>query len=210
MSGRGGFSSRGGSRGGFSGGRGGFGGGFRRDGPAGDPMNPPSFLPLGTFVHACEGDLVLSSKLDSQVPHFNAFVFLENKSAIGRIDEIMGPVNQVMFSVKPSEGVVATSFKAGDKFMIGSDKLLPVERFLPRPPAPKVKKPKSARGGAAGGRGGFSSRGGSSRGGSRGGYSSRGGAPSRGGSRGGFSSRGGSRGGFSRGGAGGSRGGRQY
>lgn len=193
--GRGGFGNRGGSRGGFGG---------RRDGPAGDPLNPPGFTLLGSFVHACEGDLVLSSKLDAQVPHFNAYVFLENHSPIGRIDEILGQVNQVSFSVKPSDGVVAASFKAGDKFFIGTDKLLPVERFLPKPPQPKVKKPKSARGGNTGGpaTGGFAARGGR---GGRG--SARGGAPR---GRGGFSRGGPSRGGFSRGGGfGGARGSRR-
>jgi H/ACA ribonucleoprotein complex subunit 1 len=32
-----------------------------------------------------------------------------------------------------SEGVVATSYKAGDKFFIDPMKLLPLDRFLPKP-----------------------------------------------------------------------------
>jgi H/ACA ribonucleoprotein complex subunit 1 len=45
-----------------------------------------------------------------------------------------------------SEGIVATSYKAGDKFFIDPAKLLPLERFLPQP--------KGAPGrGGAGGRG---------------------------------------------------------
>ena len=36
-----------------------------------------------------------------------------------------------MFTVKPTEGVKANSFKAGDKVYIGPDKLLPMARFLP-------------------------------------------------------------------------------
>ena len=44
-------------------------------------------------------------------------------------------MNQVFFTVKPQEGIVATSFKEGDKFYIGPDKLLPLERFLPKPKA---------------------------------------------------------------------------
>jgi H/ACA ribonucleoprotein complex subunit 1 len=62
-----------------------------------------------------------------------------------------------------SEGVVATSYKEGDKFFIDPAKLLPLERFLPQP--------KGARppfGGAGGGRGGFGARGGG-RGGALGG-----------------------------------------
>lgn len=40
----------------------------------------------------------------------------------------MGPLNQVFFTVKPQDGIVATSFNEGDKFFIGGDKLLPLER----------------------------------------------------------------------------------
>jgi H/ACA ribonucleoprotein complex subunit 1 len=47
-----------------------------------------------------------------------------------------------------SEGIVATSYKAGDKFFIDPMKLLPLERFLPQP---KGAKPA---GGFGGGRGG--------------------------------------------------------
>lgn len=37
------------------------------------------------------------------------------------------------FSVKMMEGVVATSYSAGDKFYIDPRKLLPLARFLPQP-----------------------------------------------------------------------------
>ena len=39
------------------------------------------------------------------------------------------------FTVKTDPGVVATSFKAEDKVYISSDRLLPIERFLPKPKA---------------------------------------------------------------------------
>ncbi|CCE62866.1 hypothetical protein TPHA_0D02280 [Tetrapisispora phaffii CBS 4417] len=196
---------RGGSRGGFRGGRG---GGFSRGGGNGGrsfQQGPPdSVLEMGAFMHDCENDIVCRS-INTKIPYFNAPIYLENKTQVGKVDEILGPLNEVFFTIKCSEGVQATSFKEGDKFYIAPDKLLPIERFIPQPKIAGPPKPKSKkkRTGAPGGRGGFSSggsRGGFSRGGSRGGFS-------RGGSRGGFS-RGGSRGGFSRGGGrGGSRGG---
>ena len=184
-------------------GRGGFG---QRDfGP------PDQILEIGTFLHACEGEMVCEST-NPKVPQFNAQMFLENKTAVGKIDEVLGPINQVFFTIKPTDGIQAASFKPGDKFFIGSEKLLPMERFLPRPKpppgTPKVKKP--GRGGAArggpirggGGRGGGFSRGG--RGGpSRGGRGSFGG----GGGRGSFGGGRGGGGGFSRGGGGRGRGG---
>ncbi|KAI5236862.1 hypothetical protein E4T47_07971 [Aureobasidium subglaciale] len=200
--------------GGFRGGRGGGGFGGSRGGRGGfAPQGPPDQVyELGTFMHASEGEMVCNST-NVKIPYFNAPIYLENKTAVGKVDEILGPINQVYFTIKPQEGIVATSFKNGDKFFIGGDKLLPLERFLPKPKpapgAPKVKKP-AGRGGARGGfgdrgRGGFS-RGG--RGGSRGGFGGdrggRGGFGGRGGSRGGFGGDRGGRGGFqSRGGSGG-------
>ncbi|ODV95618.1 hypothetical protein PACTADRAFT_69096 [Pachysolen tannophilus NRRL Y-2460] len=188
--GRGGFS-RGSSRGGFGGGR------TQRPIQQGPP---DTVQEMGTFLHSCEGDIVCNS-INSKIPYFNAPIYLENKTQVGKVDEILGPLNEVFFTIKPSEGVVAKSFKAGDKFYISPDKLLPLERFLPKPkeygPKPKKKRAPGgagasrggARGGQRGGRGG--SRGFSSRGNSFGG---RGG--SRGGARGGsFGGRGGSRGG---------------
>ncbi|KAL1303190.1 hypothetical protein AAFC00_006614 [Neodothiora populina] len=193
--------------GGFSRGGGGFSRGGGRGGFGGAPQGPPDQVhEMGSFLHATEGEMVCES-INPKIPYFNAPIYLENKTAVGKVDEILGPLNQVFFTIKPQEGIVATSFKAGDKFYIGGDKLLPLERFLPKPKpahgAPKVKKPAGRGGAARGGRGGFTPRG-------RGGFTPRGrggfgGAPRGGaGGRGGFQSRGGA-GGF--GGRGGSRGG---
>lgn len=192
----------------YSGGnaRAGGGAGFRGRGGFNRDNGPPSeILEMGSFLHSCEGELVCESN-NVKIPYFNAPIFLQNKTSIGKVDEILGPINSVYFTIKPSEGIQATSFKSGDKFFIGGDKLLPLEKFLPKPkPPPGISKPKrsaakggrgtSMRGGrgigrgASRGRGGFSSRG--SRGGanfSRGssGFTPRG----RGAGRGGFSSRG--------------------
>ncbi|KAG6819231.1 hypothetical protein H0H93_013974 [Arthromyces matolae] len=175
-----GFSGRGGGRGGFQ----------QRDaGP------PDQVLELGSFVHAVEDEMFCASLLPDKVPYFNAPVYLQNKSVIGKVDEILGPINEVFFSVKMGEGMVASSFKKGDKVYVGGDKLLPMERFLPKP---KVVGGVTKRGrGGPNGRGGLRAGG---RGGSGGGRGFQ-----RGGSRGG---RGGARGGFGDRGRGGPRGGR--
>ncbi|KAJ2359534.1 H/ACA snoRNP pseudouridylase subunit [Coemansia sp. RSA 2611] len=188
-------------RGSFGRGRGGFGGG-RGGSRSFAPQGPPDTVQeLGAFVHASEGEMVCKST-NAKIPYFNAPVYLENKTQIGKVDEILGPINEVYFSVKMLDGVSAASFAASDKVFIGGDKLLPLERFLPKPKEAGVKKKKPAaggRGGRGGARGGFGGRGGSrggfgGRGGARGGFGGRGG--SRGGSRGGFGGRGGARGGF--------------
>ncbi|KAJ3991423.1 Gar1/Naf1 RNA binding region-domain-containing protein [Lentinula boryana] len=121
------------SRGGFRGfgrgrGQGGRGGFQQRDfGP------PETVLEMGSCVHAVEDELLCSSTIADKVPYFNAPIYLQNKSVIGKVDEILGPINEVYFSIKMSEGVLASSFKKGDKLFIGGDKLLPIERFLPKP-----------------------------------------------------------------------------
>ena len=68
-----------------------------------------------------------------KVPWFNAPIYLQNKSMIGKVDEILGPINEMFFSVKMNEGMVAGSFKTGDKVYIAGDKLFPIDRFLPKP-----------------------------------------------------------------------------
>ncbi|KAI5854810.1 Gar1/Naf1 RNA binding region-domain-containing protein [Tricharina praecox] len=204
---RGGGGGRGGRGGGFSsrGGGGGFGGRGGRGGSSFSTGPPDTVQEMGTVMHSCEGEIVCVSS-NTKIPYFNAPIYLENKSVVGKVDEILGPMNQVYFTVKPQDGIVATSFKEGDKFYIGGDKLLPLDRFLPKPKAPagsKVSKrggaSRGGRGAPRGGRGGFTPRG---RGGARGSGAPRG----RGGSRGGFTprGRGGSGSGFTpRGGRGG-------
>ncbi len=91
------------------------------------------FSEMGTFVHAVEDEMLCSSLLPDKVPYFNAPIYLQNKSVIGKVDEILGPINEVYFSIKMGEGMVANSFQKGDKVYIGGDKLLPIERFLPKP-----------------------------------------------------------------------------
>jgi len=182
---RGGFRG-GGGRGGGGGGRGGGGGGYRfDDGP------PTSVIPFGQFMHACKEEMVCKCTLDQQVPFFNTPAYTKDIVKIGMVDEILGPINASMFSVKPEAGVVSSSFKAGDVVYINPAKVLPLSRFL-NEDAPT----RGGRGGARGGGG----RGGGGRGGGRGGSR---GAPrgGRGGFRGtprggGGGGRGGSRGGF--------------
>ena len=64
-----------------------------------------------------------------KVPYFNAGVYLENKRKIGKVDEILGKVTQMYFTIKMDPGVVAKSFQPNDLVYIGTDKLLPLSRF---------------------------------------------------------------------------------
>jgi len=167
---RGGF--RGGSRGGRGAPRGRGGGNFQQR----DQGPPDTVFEMGSFIHSVEDEMLCSSLMSDKVPYFNAPIYLQNKAVIGKVDEILGPINEVYFSVKMSEGVVASSFRKGDKVYIGGDKLLPIERFLPKPKVPGVKKP-----GRGAGRGAPRGRGAPGRGAPRGGGFRGGrGGPSRG------------------------------
>src|SRR6056300_779772 len=75
---------------------------------------PPSVLlsnttsEIGKVVHECESELVCKlSQADTKIPYFNAGIYLENKKKIGKIDEIFGPINLVMFTIKMDPGIVA-------------------------------------------------------------------------------------------------------
>ncbi|GCB79206.1 hypothetical protein scyTo_0016924, partial [Scyliorhinus torazame] len=168
--GGGGFGGRGGGFGGGRGGRGG--GGFRGGGRGGfnrfDQGPPDYVVELGHFMHPCEDEIVCKcTSEENRVPYFNAPVYLENKEQIGKVDEIFGQLRNFYFSVKLSDNMKATSFKKLQKFFVDPAKLLPLQRFLPRPAGEKGR----GRGGRGGGRGG---RGGGFRGG-RGGGGFRGG-----------------------------------
>ena len=176
---------RGGFRGGRGGGRGGGGYGGYDQGP------PAQVVEAGVFEHPCEGEAVCKLT-NTMIPYFNAPIFLENKTQVGKVEEVFGPINSVYFTIKMSEGVVATSYSSGDKFFIDPQKLLPLERFLPQPKGAKTR----GGGGGRGGRGGRGGGRGGGFGGRGGGFGGRGG-----GGRGGFGGRGGGGrgGGFGRG-----------
>ena len=143
-------------KGGRGGGRGGFGNkGFNEP--------PDRVIPLGYYDYPCQEDLVLKVEIED-VPYFNAPIYLENKSQIGKIDEIFGNLKDYYVSVKLSENMKKTSFTPKQKLFIDPSKLLPLNRFLPKPPGQK-----GPRGGVGGGRGGRGGRGGGGRGG-RGGF----------------------------------------
>ncbi|KAK0181811.1 hypothetical protein PV327_000007 [Microctonus hyperodae] len=155
---------RGGS--GFRGGRGGGrGGGGDRN--RGYDQGPPEVVTnLGKFEWTVQDDLVAKVNIE-QVPYFNAPIYTENKQQIGKIDEIFGNIRDYYVSIKLSDNIKASSFEKHAKLFIDPAKLLPLQRFLPKPPGTVEKRV------GRGGRGTGGSRGG--RGGSRGGFGGRGG-----------------------------------
>ena len=52
-------------------------------------------MELGYFLHDCEGEMVCRCT-NEKVPYFNAPIFLENKTPIGKVDEILGSITEVV------------------------------------------------------------------------------------------------------------------
>jgi len=57
-------------------------------------------LPLGlsevaSYLHACEGEAV-TKLTNEKIPYFNAPIYLENKTQIGKVEEIFGPINEAV------------------------------------------------------------------------------------------------------------------
>lgn len=107
------------------GGRGGFGGGGGGGGPRNfnrsfDQGPPERVIPLGFFLYTCQDDLVCKVDI-TDVPFFNAPIYLENKQQIGKIDEIFGGVQDFFVSVRLGENMNASSFQRNQK--------VPINRF---------------------------------------------------------------------------------
>jgi H/ACA ribonucleoprotein complex subunit 1 len=64
-----------------------------------------------------------------KIPHFNAPIYLQNKTQIGRVEEVLGPIKEVYFTVKLDRGINANSFEKDALFYIADAKLLPLTRF---------------------------------------------------------------------------------
>lgn len=98
-----------------------------------DVFSTTPFAEIGSFQHDVESEMLCSLTAPTKIPYFNAPIYLQNKTQIGKVDEILGPINEVYFTVKMEQGMLASSFKKEDKVYISGEKLLPIERFLPKP-----------------------------------------------------------------------------
>ena len=138
-------------------GRRGSGRGGRGGRPKPDWNQPPeSVCEVGYVMHPCEEFILVKNTLEDKVPIFGRPVYIENKKKIGMIEDVLGPINEFMFSVKCDEGIKPTSFKENTKIYMNVEHFLSFDRFLPKKPTPKGQKGKGQerKGGARGGRNG--------------------------------------------------------
>jgi hypothetical protein len=55
---------------------------------------------VSTFLHACEGKAV-TKLTNEKVAYFNAPIYLQNKTQIGKVEEIFGPINEFVSTSSP-------------------------------------------------------------------------------------------------------------
>lgn len=122
----------------------------RRGGGSGRPIEegpPEQIVEVGEVLHSCEENQVLCTATIDRIPWFNRNIYLENKSPIGKTDEILGTLTEFMFSVKVLDNMKAASFKPGTKVYMNPQYLFPKEKFT----NPENSQP-SRRGARGGGR----------------------------------------------------------
>lgn len=82
-------------------------------------------MPVATYDQTVEG-LMCCSIAESQVPLLMRSIYMENKTLIGKVDDVFGPVTKPGIAIKPAEGVKGESFQRGDKvgypFILHSDR----------------------------------------------------------------------------------------
>ena len=66
-------------------------------------------------------------------------IYMENKTLIGKVDDVFGPITAPGIAIKPADGVKGNSFKAGDKVYADPFELRDITFFMPRPSKPKVR-----------------------------------------------------------------------
>lgn len=90
----------------FRGGRGGF---KRQDfGP------PEEYVDIGHVTLRCPKEVVCKLT-HKDIPYFNAPVYNEKHTEIGKIDDVLGRVDSPMFSVTPLENLSPESFTIGQR-----------------------------------------------------------------------------------------------
>ena len=66
---------------------------------------------MGEAMHPAENELVCKSITKDKIPHFNANIYLQDKTKIGKVEEIFGPIKDFGFSLKLDSNVKAKSLR---------------------------------------------------------------------------------------------------
>lgn len=98
---------------------------------------PKSVCEVGKVMHPVENYILVKNELKDKVPIFGRPVYIKDKKKIGMIDDVLGPINDFMFSVNCDKDVKPESIKNGEKIFMNVEHFLPFSRFLPKKPGEK-------------------------------------------------------------------------
>ena len=99
---------------------------------------PPKLVcEVGKVMHPVENYILVQNELKDKVPIFGRPVYIKDKKKIGMIDDVLGPINDFMFSVNCDKDVKPESIKTGEKIFMNVEHFLPFSRFLPKKPGEK-------------------------------------------------------------------------
>ncbi|KAF9763799.1 H/ACA ribonucleoprotein complex subunit GAR1 [Nosema granulosis] len=90
---------------------------------------------LGKFLHMCE-DLVVVKLTGSDIPFPNAHVLNSDNKVIGKVEEVLGPQNEVYAAIKLDS--LKEKYEDGT-FYCYENKFIPKERFMVRSEVEKKK-----------------------------------------------------------------------
>jgi H/ACA ribonucleoprotein complex subunit 1 len=74
--------------------------------------SPP--IVIATYNATVEG-LMCCSVVEKKVPLLMRSIYMENKTLIGKVDDVFGPITAPGIAIKPSDGVKGEGFQSGDK-----------------------------------------------------------------------------------------------
>ena len=94
---------------------------------------PPKLVcEVGKVMHPVENYILVKNELKDKVPIFGRPVYIKDKKKIGMIDDVLGPINDFMFSVNCDKDVKPESIKSNEKIFMNPEHFLPFARFLPK------------------------------------------------------------------------------
>lgn len=98
---------------------------------------PREVIEVGKVMHPVENYILVKHELKEKVPIFGRPVYIKEKKKIGMVDDVLGPINDFMFSVNCDKDVKPESIKSGEKIFMNVEHFLPFSRFLPKKPGEK-------------------------------------------------------------------------
>ncbi|KAF7683606.1 H/ACA ribonucleoprotein complex subunit GAR1 [Astathelohania contejeani] len=93
---------------------------------------------LGNVLHKCEGNIVIKL-ISSGIPYPGATVFTKNKKCVGKVDEVLGTLDEGYASIALDNKENIDTYKEGECLYASSDRFIQKERFLPRTEVEKKK-----------------------------------------------------------------------